>query len=145
MTPDASSQFCDVDTSHIHQNSPHFPTCDFTQLIPAKCHQTQMLQRSSSRFNTFGYYLIAAEFNQRRWRKSDGFNQPLPEALPGSLQQQQVRLINPAQTTPSACSSSLASLPLHRLMKRRGHRTEIQTWFHHLATSPGPSYIWMRA
>lgn len=80
-------------------------TCDFAQRIPAKCHQTQMQQRSS-RFNTFAYYLIAAELNQRRWRKSDGCNQPLPAATPGSLQQQQVRLINPAQTAPSARSSS---------------------------------------
>lgn len=111
------------------RNSPHFPTCDRTQLIPAEYHQTKAPQRSYSRFNTFGYYLIAAKFNQRRWRKSAGFNQPLPAALPGSLQQQQVRLINLAQTAPSARSSSLASPPLHRLMKRRGHGTESQTWF----------------
>lgn len=131
---DASfSQFCDEDTSHIHQNSPHFPTCNLTQLILANCHQTQMPQRSSSHFNTFDYYLIAAEFNQRRWRESAGFNQPLPAALPGSLQQQ-VRLINLSQTAPSARSSSLAS-----------HRTESPTWFHHQATSPGQSHIWMRA
>lgn len=114
--------------------TPHF---DFTQLIPAKCHQTQMQQRSSSRFNTFGYYLIAAEFNQRRWRKSAGFNQPLPAALPGSLQQQQVRLINRTFGALFLAGITASSSPDEKI-EDAGLRVK-------QATSPGPSHIWMRA